>query len=105
MSSSSEKVKSVLGFDPVKRDPITQDVLNKVLEKKRAERRAEAETRAEGIISQVLDLNDKFEKTKKEFQKAEQAYEKTVGQLLNQLQGKSQEGQQNQNDAQPQQSE
>jgi hypothetical protein len=85
MPKPSESLEQRLGFNPNRRQPITQDVLTKVLSKVREKRLAEAETRAEGIVTQVLDLVEKHEKTKREFLKADEAFEKTVGKLLAQL--------------------
>lgn len=83
----SERLGSVLGFNPAKRDPITSSVLSKVLTEVKAEREKEAEQRAAGIVRQALDVAEKMDKARREFSKAEAAFEKQLGQLLGQLGG------------------
>ncbi len=82
----TEKAAKVLGFDPLKRAPLSLDVLTKVYDKVKQEKDKEAEERAEGVVRKVIDLCQKQDKNRKDFEKADKVIQKEVNQLLSQLQ-------------------
>ncbi len=81
----SERIEGVLGFNPVKRSPITDKVLSKVMEKVKEQKEKEAEAQAEAVVTQLLDLAKKQQKLRNDFNKADAAIEKEIGKQLNQL--------------------
>jgi hypothetical protein len=95
----SEQFLRGLGFNPSRRDPITDSILNKVLETVKAERAEEAEKRATHLMREALQVVEKMDKARKEFAKAEAAFEKQLGSLMGQLGTGQQEQQQQEQEA------
>jgi len=86
MSNSSERLLQLTeGTDLTKNPSVTSTILREVLADLKAERSVQAKEKARQIMLQCVDLEKKKRQAKKDFEAAEQKFEKELGKLLSQL--------------------
>lgn len=83
--STMQKVIDTLGFDPTKRNPLTNDIMNEVKAELLAQKAAEAKVKATEVVKALLELVKKRTDAQRQFQKADAAFEKEMNGLLGQL--------------------
>ena len=85
MSNSSERLESVLGFDPAKPQGVTGDLLKEVVGEIQKERLAKAKVAAKEQIVKAMELRERMYKSKKEFDNQFAKFEKELGKMMNKL--------------------
>jgi Sec-independent protein translocase protein TatA len=82
MSSSIDRLKNVLGFDPAQGTGSSAGAFKDALAELQAERDAENKVKAKDLLKKAMELRTKMDKAKKEFASQESKFEKELGKLL-----------------------
>ena len=86
-SKHVEKLTELLGFDPVKRSTLTQDLFKEVVSDISKDRIDKAKAQAKDLLTKALQLRDQKDKCEKDFAKEMKKFDKELGKVMNQIQG------------------
>lgn len=85
MSSNSERLEKLCGFNPVKKPNATEELFQEVVSGLRKEREEKAKASAKEQLIKAIELQEKMYKVKKEFDNQTAKFEKELGKLLSRL--------------------
>jgi len=94
MSNGTERLEGLLGFDPVKKEPINA-LLDEVLKEIKDERRAETKVEAKKAILEAMEYSRQLAEKRKQFNNDADKIQKLINKILNRFGGG------NQNEAEP----
>ena len=92
MASNTDKLTSLIGFDPAKEARTAPTAYQEVLAEITRERQDKAKAKTKEILLKAMDLRQKNANTVREFNKQQEAFEKELKKLLSQLQQSLTEG-------------
>ena len=106
--NASDRLVDLLGFDPAKKPTIgdkTSKLFQDTLKELTEEREKKAKEEAKTLMQKAMQLQEERAKARKQFQGADQKFEKELGKILNQinsmLTGKEPEPDQEEKEPQP----
>ena len=88
MSNQEDKVKKIVeltGFDPVKKQPITEEIFKQVVKEFQEQRVEEAVKKARELLGKLFELRETRDKAEKEFNGHLKRFDKEAGKILNQI--------------------
>jgi DNA replication protein DnaD len=85
--TNGERLQEMLGFDPVGKAGLTQDLFSEVVKEIQEERTKEAKAKAKEYLIKAMQLREQMEKAKRDFDTQYKKFEKELGKVLNQIQG------------------
>ena len=84
-SSNAERLNRLVGFDPTKKMNATEELFAEVVDELRKEREVKAKEAAKEQLSKAVELREKMDKVRKEFEGQTAKFEKELGKLLSRL--------------------
>jgi hypothetical protein len=85
MANSTERLKTLVGFDPAQRPKVTDDIFKEVMQDINEERAAIAKDKARTLLTQAFELREQMVKARSDFERQEKKFEKELGKILNRL--------------------
>lgn len=84
---NAEKLQKLLGFDPDKRNNITQDALSEAVKEINEERIKEVKVRAKELLVKAMQLREQKVKLDREYNQQSAKFDKELGKILKQIEG------------------
>lgn len=85
--SATERLNELVGFDTSKQPSATSELFGEVLKKIKEERADIAKKRAEDLLRQALELNEKRIAAKRAFESQDKRFDKELGKLIGRIDG------------------
>lgn len=83
--SNAKRLADLCGFDPVKKPTASHELFAEVLGDIRKEREEKAKVAAREQLTKAIELSEKMDKVKREFEGQYAKFEKELGKMLNRL--------------------
>lgn len=84
---ASNKLEGLLGFDPTKRETLTQELFKEVVQEISKERTDKAKAQAKEHLTKAIQLREGMVKARRDFDREDKKFEKELGKVMNQIQG------------------
>ena len=85
MSTTTERLEKLLGFDPGKSDATTSSVVTAAIQEIQEERQNEVQAKVKTLLGEAVDLRKQQAATKKKFDSENAKFEKSLGKLLGRI--------------------
>lgn len=82
---NTERLNKLLGFDPTKRQSVTQELFKEVMDQVNADRMEKAREQAREQITKAIELRQQAAQLEKEFTGKMQKFDKELGKILSSL--------------------
>jgi len=92
MSSTTERLEKLLGFDPAKSDATTNSVVTEAIKEIQAERDVEVKGKVKDLLTEAVDLRKKQAEVQKKFDGETKKFEKSLGNLLSRIEKMASDG-------------
>lgn len=83
--SPTERLTSMVGFDPAGSPKLTDDIFKEVMKDINEERAEKAKAKAKGLLEQAFALREQMAKARRDFEGQEKKFNKELNKLLNRL--------------------
>jgi hypothetical protein len=80
-----ERLKNLVGFDPVRQPRLTNEIFREVMEEINATRAEKARSRARELLEKAFLLREQMAKARSDFERQEAKFDKELGKILSRL--------------------
>jgi len=87
VDASPERFQKVLGFDPARRQNLTQDLFKELLDEAQKDRLEKAKEAARGKLRKLMELREQVVALEKKFNGERQKFDKQIHSLFNEIEG------------------